>query len=52
MYDDIERMKIDLNNRDQYDRRNTLIGRLKDVPIMPARPKHEDKKKIHYICSK
>ena len=54
IYDDVERIKSDLNNRDQYDRRNNAITHgLKDVPIMPVRPKLEDQKKFTaYVVNK
>ena len=54
MYEEVEQLKVNMNDRDQYDRRNNFILHgSKDVPIMPIKPKQEDHRKFtQYVVEK
>ena len=54
MYDELQNVKENMNDRDQYDRRNNaIVHGLKDVPVMPLKPKQEDQRKFtQYIVRK
>ena len=51
MYEEVEQLKVNMNDRDQYDRRNNFILHgSKDVPI---KPKQEDHRKFtQYVVEK
>ena len=54
IYEDVEDLKVRMNDRDQYDRRNNgILHGLTDVPIMPRKPTQEDTKKFtKYVVDK
>ena len=54
MCDDTENLKTQMNDRDQYDRRNNaILHGSKDVPIMPKKPTPEDTKVFtNYVVQK